>query len=107
MVPPTPGGGVVLQPPGPRHTEPRGPRFFHQPRFHGLHQHRGGPYQFRFRHNNPQQDGQSQTYDGKRIRKAIYRKTVDYNTAVANYVKVLILFILCIFVQFVLHGAFV
>ena len=29
------------------------------------------------------------TFDGKRMRKAIHRKTVDYNSAVIKYVQVL------------------
>lgn len=76
-------GGVLVQPPG--------PRFFHQPRFHGVQQPRG-PHVFKFRPRfnaaGGQEDMQGTTYDGKRIRKAIYRKTIDYNTAAANYVEV-------------------
>ena len=77
-------GGVLMQPPG--------PRFFHQPRFHGIQHQPRGPHVFKFRPRlgagGLQEDVQGTTYDGKRIRKAIYRKTIDYNTAAANYVEV-------------------
>ncbi len=77
-------GGVLIQPPG--------PRFFHQPRFHGIQHQPRGPHVFKFRPrlnaSGQPEDLMGTTYDGKRIRKAIYRKTIDYNTAAANYVEV-------------------
>lgn len=33
-------------------------------------------------------NAQNVTYDGKRMRKAVYRKTVDYNSSAVNYLEV-------------------
>ncbi|KAK6964907.1 WD repeat-containing protein 33, partial [Biomphalaria glabrata] len=47
------------------------------------------PYQFRprFPPNKGQDDVSGLMYDGKRMRKAIHRKTVDYNPSVFKYLQ--------------------
>ena len=55
----------------------RGPRPFHR------------PYQFRPRYPmNKGGEEDSGMYDGKRMRKAIHRKTVDYNPSVIKFLQV-------------------
>jgi hypothetical protein len=39
---------------------------------------------------NPQHLSESRGYDGKRIRKAIQRRTVDYNSDILRYIQVII-----------------
>ena len=51
---------------------------------------RGGGYQFRPRFQNKNADDPMSgiMYDGKRMRKAIHRKTVDYNPSILKYLQV-------------------
>jgi len=83
-------GGMMSMP-----LQPQGPRFFGGggPRMGGP-----GPKMGRFqRDSGPGQGGQMRTdpatgqvvmFDGKRMRKAVHRKTVDYNSAVVQYLEV-------------------
>ena len=65
-----------------------GPRFFHMPQFHGPPQLQSKPF-INLKANGPQTSTATQgMFDGKRMRRAVYRKTVDYNTSVINYIEV-------------------
>lgn len=61
------------------------PRFFHMPRF----QHQAPRQLFYKRPDFAQQQAMQQlTFDGKRMRKAVNRKTIDYNPSVIKYLEV-------------------
>ena len=61
------------------------PRFFHMPRF----QHQAPRQVFYKRPDFAQQQAMQQlTFDGKRMRKAVNRKTIDYNPSVIRYLEV-------------------
>lgn len=61
------------------------PRFFHMPRF----QHQAPRQLFYKRPDLAQQQAMQQlTFDGKRMRKAVNRKTIDYNPSVIKYLEV-------------------
>ena len=83
---PRPGSFVPSSTPD---ASQRGPRPFHRP--------------FNFRPRYPMNKGgedDSGMYDGKRMRKAIHRKTVDYNPSVIKFLevcKVFIVFFLFLF----------
>lgn len=75
-------GGVNVMPmPG----ATRAPRFFHMPRFQGPPQLQSRVH-YKLNTFNSMQN-QMITFDGKRMRRAVYRKTVDYNTSVINYLE--------------------
>uniref|UniRef100_A0A673HCU9 pre-mRNA 3' end processing protein WDR33 n=1 Tax=Sinocyclocheilus rhinocerous TaxID=307959 RepID=A0A673HCU9_9TELE len=60
------------------------PRFFHMPRF----QHQAPRQLFYKRPDFAQQQAMQQlTFDGKRMRKAVNRKTIDYNPSVIRYLE--------------------
>ncbi|XP_011233677.1 pre-mRNA 3' end processing protein WDR33 isoform X5 [Ailuropoda melanoleuca] len=60
------------------------PRFFHMPRF----QHQAPRQLFYKRPDFAQQQAMQQlTFDGKRMRKAVNRKTIDYNPSVIKYLE--------------------
>ncbi|KAG8580749.1 hypothetical protein GDO81_007407 [Engystomops pustulosus] len=60
------------------------PRFFHMPRF----QHQAPRQLFYKRPDYAQQQAMQQlTFDGKRMRKAVNRKTIDYNPSVIKYLE--------------------
>ncbi|XP_066508060.1 pre-mRNA 3' end processing protein WDR33-like isoform X2 [Hoplias malabaricus] len=60
------------------------PRFFHMPRF----QHQAPRQLFYKRPDFAQQQAMQQlTFDGKRMRKAVTRKTIDYNPSVIRYLE--------------------
>ncbi|XP_067851705.1 pre-mRNA 3' end processing protein WDR33 isoform X2 [Heptranchias perlo] len=60
------------------------PRFFHMPRF----QHQGPRHTFYKRPDFAQQQAMQQlTFDGKRMRKAVNRKTIDYNPSVIKFLE--------------------
>ncbi|XP_062988507.1 pre-mRNA 3' end processing protein WDR33 isoform X1 [Elgaria multicarinata webbii] len=60
------------------------PRFFHMPRF----QHQAPRQLFYKRPDVAQQQAMQQlTFDGKRMRKAVNRKTIDYNPSVIKYLE--------------------
>ncbi|KAG5847699.1 hypothetical protein ANANG_G00128960 [Anguilla anguilla] len=60
------------------------PRFFHMPRF----QHQAPRQLFYKRPDFAQQQAMQQlTFDGKRMRKAVNRKTIDYNPSVISYLE--------------------
>ncbi|XP_046883194.1 pre-mRNA 3' end processing protein WDR33 isoform X3 [Hypomesus transpacificus] len=60
------------------------PRFFHMPRF----QHQAPRQVFYKRPDFAQQQAMQQlTFDGKRMRKAVNRKTIDYNPSVIRYLE--------------------
>uniref|UniRef100_A0A4W3IN25 WD repeat domain 33 n=1 Tax=Callorhinchus milii TaxID=7868 RepID=A0A4W3IN25_CALMI len=60
------------------------PRFFHMPRF----QHQGPRHSFYKRPDYAQQQAMQQlTFDGKRMRKAVNRKTIDYNPSVIKFLE--------------------
>lgn len=60
-------------------------RFFHMPRF----QHQAPRQVFYKRPDFAQQQAMQQlTFDGKRMRKAVNRKTIDYNPSVIRYLEV-------------------
>ncbi|XP_056148810.1 pre-mRNA 3' end processing protein WDR33 isoform X2 [Lampris incognitus] len=60
------------------------PRFFHMPRF----QHQAPRHLFYKRPDFAQQQAMQQlTFDGKRMRKAVNRKTIDYNPSVIRYLE--------------------
>jgi polyadenylation factor subunit 2 len=82
-------GGVVVSPAQVPAPHVHGPRFFHMPRFQNPQYQQKSGYSHRFHHNRGDRDalGQNVTFDGKRMRKAVYRKTVDYNTSVLNYLE--------------------
>ncbi|XP_023240322.1 pre-mRNA 3' end processing protein WDR33-like [Centruroides sculpturatus] len=67
-------------------------RFFHMPRFQTNFQ---KPVAYYNSHQYRQHSQQIQAieFDGKRLRKAVARKTVDYNSAVVKYIEVRIFFI--------------
>ena len=48
----------------------------------------GHVFRPRFPKNNNADDPMSPMYDGKRMRKAIHRKTVDYNPSILKYLQV-------------------
>ena len=76
--------GLVNQP-------PTGPRFFHMPRFQGPPQLQSKPF-INFRQAAPVMNpagSMGMAFDGKRMRRAVYRKTVDYNCSVINYLEVI------------------
>ena len=50
----------------------------------GMYQPRGGGWYAK----QQMMAAQNVTYDGKRMRKAVYRKTVDYNSSIVNYLEV-------------------
>ncbi|XP_014882124.1 pre-mRNA 3' end processing protein WDR33-like [Poecilia latipinna] len=59
-------------------------RFFHMPRF----QHQAPRQVFYKRPDFAQQQAMQQlTFDGKRMRKAVNRKTIDYNPSVIRYLE--------------------
>lgn len=61
------------------------PRFFHMPKF----QHQAPRQLFYKRPDFAQQQAMQQlTFDGKRMRKAVNRKTIDYNPSVIKYLEV-------------------
>lgn len=60
-------------------------RFFHMPRF----QHQAPRQVFYKRPDFAQQQAMQQlTFDGKRMRKAVNRKTIDYNPSVIRHLEV-------------------
>ncbi|KAK1162730.1 pre-mRNA 3' end processing protein WDR33-like [Acipenser oxyrinchus oxyrinchus] len=60
------------------------PRFFHMPRF----QHQAPRQLFYKRPDFAQQQAMQQlTFDGKRMRKAVNRKTIDYNPSVIRHIE--------------------
>uniref|UniRef100_A0A6B2FD44 Uncharacterized protein n=3 Tax=Crotalinae TaxID=8710 RepID=A0A6B2FD44_9SAUR len=60
------------------------PRFFHMPKF----QHQAPRQLFYKRPDFAQQQAMQQlTFDGKRMRKAVNRKTIDYNPSVIKYLE--------------------
>lgn len=60
-------------------------RFFHMPRF----QHQAPRQVFYKRPDFAQQQAMQQlTFDGKRMRKAVNRKTIDYNPSVIRHLGV-------------------
>lgn len=67
------------------------PRFFHMPRF----QHQAPRQLFYKRPDFAQQQAMQQlTFDGKRMRKAVNRKTIDYNPSVIKYLEVSLVLLL-------------
>ena len=52
---------------------------------------------------DPSQAGQVVMFDGKRMRKAVHRKTVDYNSAVIKYLEVIWSHLKCMMVVFNLY----
>ena len=70
------------------------PRFFHMPRFQAPPQLQSKPFinlkgtNHHYQTHNQMSATQQGTFDGKRMRRAVYRKTVDYNCSVINYIEV-------------------
>jgi hypothetical protein len=56
---------------------------FHQPRFHSNFHH-NKPFFKSYKHGMQQQDD----FDGKRLRKSVMRKTVDYNASIVKSLEV-------------------
>lgn len=71
-------GGIATQ------SSPQ--RFFHMPKFQTNYQKPGAYYNS---HQSRQHAQQIQTteFDGKRLRKAVARKTVDYNSSIVKYLE--------------------
>lgn len=72
-------------PPGPgNHGNHPFPGSFHQPRFHSNFHHNKPFFKSYNKHGMQQQDD----FDGKRLRKSVMRKTVDYNASIVKALEV-------------------
>lgn len=96
---PTMDGGVATMSMGPGFQQPRKyfsipPGQLHQNPQHQQHRQNIPPQQNQIMSMDPNKDpnqapGQVVMFDGKRMRKAVHRKTVDYNSAVIKYLEVI------------------
>lgn len=85
----------VMQPTPPPIVAPHfNPNFNHNFRPHFNHHHGGGPRPFfrpfqNFHHRHHSHHGMTQDdFDGKRLRKSVMRKTVDYNSSIIKALQV-------------------
>lgn len=81
---PFPPGNFQYMPPKPNHQQLQKPPSYQQPQQNATQQPPSGV--------DPSKDpnqaaGQVVMFDGKRMRKAVHRKTVDYNSAVIKYIE--------------------
>lgn len=75
---------LAMPPPGPPPGSHQFPGSFHQPRFHSNFHHNKPFFKSYNKHGMQQQDD----FDGKRLRKSVMRKTVDYNASIVKALEV-------------------
>lgn len=90
---PPPRGPMVAGPRGSPGQMGQGPRSYYNPRMPLQQQNRApGNYGYRQR----MEASQNLMFDGKRMRKAVHRKTVDYNSSVIKYLEVRVKLLGCL-----------